>query len=87
MIAIREEIVRVEAGEWTLDESPLRHAPHAVTDVAVDAWDRPYSRDEAAFPVAGLRHDKYWPPVGRIDNAYGDRNVFCSCPPIEAYEE
>src|SRR5262249_26000598 len=65
MIAIRAEIGRVATGEWSVDGSPLRNAPHAVTDVAVDGWDRPYSRDEAAFPVAALRHDKYWPPVGR----------------------
>ncbi|HZP27921.1 MAG TPA: glycine dehydrogenase (aminomethyl-transferring), partial [Acidimicrobiia bacterium] len=87
MIAIRREIGRVEAGEWTVEESPLRRAPHAAPDVAVDAWDRPYSRDDAAFPVASLRHDKYWSPVGRIDNAYGDRNVVCSCPPLELYED
>src|SRR5581483_10555849 len=82
MIAIRGEIRRVEQGEWDVEDSPLRHAPHPAADVAVDAWDRPYSRDEAAFPVAALRDDKYWPPVSRIDNAYGDRNLFCACPPM-----
>ena len=87
MIAIRGEIARVEAGEWTVDDSPLRHAPHPAADVAVDEWARAYSREVAAFPVASLRADKYWPPVGRIDGVYGDRNVMCSCPPIEAYSD
>ena len=87
MIAIRGEIASVERGEWPLEDSPLRNAPHTATDVAVDAWSRPYPRDLAAFPVASLQGDKYWPPVGRIDNAYGDRNVMCSCPPMEAFAE
>jgi glycine dehydrogenase len=85
MIAIREEIARVERGEWTEGDSPLRHAPHPAADVATDDWARPYSRDEAAFPGTVEAADKYWPPVSRIDNAYGDRNLFCSCPPIESY--
>jgi glycine dehydrogenase len=84
MIAIREEIGRVEAGEWSHDDSPLAHAPHPAADVATDAWSRPYSRDLAAT-TAGP--SKYWPPVSRIDGAYGDRNVMCSCPPIEAYSD
>jgi glycine dehydrogenase len=87
MIAIREEIRGVERGEWTESESPLRAAPHPAADVAVDGWDRAYPRDQAAFPTASLRESKYWPPVSRIDNAFGDRNVMCSCPPIEAYED
>jgi glycine dehydrogenase len=87
MIAIREEIARVERGEWGVEASPLRYAPHTAEDVAVDGWDRAYSRDDAAFPVRSLRADKYWPPVGRIDNAYGDRNVVCSCPPVDAYAD
>ena len=87
MIAIRDEIRKVEAGEWGVDDSPLRHAPHPAADVATDAWDRPYSRDEAAFPAVALRDDKYWPPVSRIDDAYGDRNVMCACPPLSAYED
>jgi glycine dehydrogenase len=85
MLAIREEIRRVERGEWTAEDSPLRHAPHPAADVATDAWERPYSRDLAAYPVAALGDDKYWPPVSRIDNAYGDRNVVCSCPPLSDY--
>jgi glycine dehydrogenase len=85
MVAIREEIARVAAGEWPGDDNPLHNAPHTATEVATDDWTHPYSRDLAAFPVEALRHDKYWPPVGRIDGVYGDRNVMCSCPPIEAY--
>jgi glycine dehydrogenase len=85
MISIRAEIDRVASGEWTAEDNPLRHAPHTAEDVIADDWSRPYSRELAAFPVAGLRHTKYWAPVSRIDGVYGDRNVFCSCPPVEAY--
>ncbi len=82
MIAIRDEIRAVEQGEWALEDSPLRHAPHPAADVATDAWSRPYSRDQAAFPASDHvdAGDKYWPPVGRIDNAYGDRNVVLQLP-------
>ncbi|WP_232677115.1 aminomethyl-transferring glycine dehydrogenase [Nocardioides sp. R-C-SC26] len=83
MIAIRHEIDRVGAGDWTPEESPLRGAPHTTAALAGE-WDRPYSRDLAAFPT-GPDPDKYWPPVGRIDQAYGDRNLVCSCPPPEAF--
>jgi glycine dehydrogenase len=85
LAAIRAEIRRVEAGEWTRDESPLAHAPHPAADVATDAWNRAYSRDLGA--AVATSPAKYWPPVSRIDGAYGDRNVMCSCPPIEAYAE
>ena len=85
MIAIRAEIGRVEAGEWSAGESPLRGAPHTAASGVADDWDRPYSRELAAFPVAGLRGQKYWPPVRRIDQAAGDRQLVCSCPPIEEY--
>jgi glycine dehydrogenase len=86
MIAIRGEIDRVGAGDWTADDNPLVNAPHTAEDVTRDDWKHAYSREVAAFPVPTLRHAKYWPPVGRIDGAYGDRNVFCSCPPVEAYQ-
>jgi len=85
MLIIRDEIRAVEDGTWSLDDSPLRHAPHPAADVVTDDWRRGYSRELAAFPVATLATDKYWAPVSRIDNAYGDRNVVCSCPPVEAY--
>jgi glycine dehydrogenase len=87
MIAIRSEIRGIERGEWTEDSAPLRGAPHTAADVVADDWSRAYTREQAAFPVASLRADKYWPPVSRIDNVYGDRHVMCSCPPIEAYVE
>jgi glycine dehydrogenase len=87
MVAIRDEISRVERGEWRVDESPLRNAPHPAADVATDTWTRTYTRDEAAFPVTASRADKYWSPVSRIDNAYGDRNVMCECPPVSDYAE
>ena len=82
MIAIRGEIDQVADGTWSVEDSPLRHAPHTAEDVATDDWTRPYPRQLGAFPVPGQRADRYFPPVGRIDGAYGDRNVFCSCPPI-----
>ena len=86
MIAIRAEIDRVAAGEWPAGDNPLAHAPHTAEDVTADDWSRAYPRELAAFPVAGLRHTKYWPPVGRIDGVYGDRNVYCTCPPVESYQ-
>jgi glycine dehydrogenase len=92
MLAIREEIAAVERGEVTAEASVLRGAPHDAHVVTADEWDRAYPRSLAAWPGARphdkhLPHDKYWPPVGRIDNAYGDRNLVCTCPPVEAYED
>ncbi len=84
MIAIKGEIDRVAAGEWTAETAPLRGAPHTAAAL-VGEWDRAYTREEAVFP-AGVHADKYWPPVARIDQAYGDRNLVCACPPMEAYE-
>ena len=85
MTAIRAEIDAVAAGDWPADDNPLVHAPHTAVDVTTDDWKRAYSREVGAFPVPALRLRKYWPPVGRIDSVYGDRNVFCSCPPVEEY--
>ncbi len=85
MIAIRGEIDRVAAGDWPVADSPLRGAPHTAAMLAGD-WRRPYSRELAAYPTPATRSAKYWPPVRRIDGAYGDRNLVCSCPPIEAYD-
>ncbi len=87
MIAIRREIADVENGRFPAEKSPLRHAPHTTQDIASDTWDRPYSRSEGCFPGASAKADKYWPPVSRIDNVYGDRNLVCICPPIEEYAE
>ena len=82
MIAIRQEIAKVERGEWPQDNNPLKHAPHTAASLLGEAWDRPYSREAGAFPLASLKQVKYWPPIGRVDNVYGDRNLFCSCVPI-----
>jgi glycine dehydrogenase len=87
MVAIRHEIEQVAAGTWPLEDSPLRNAPHTAAAVTADEWHHPYSRQVAAFPVPGLRADKYWPPVRRIDGAFGDRHLVCSCPPVEAFAE
>jgi glycine dehydrogenase len=87
MIAIRREIAEIEQGRWKVEASPLRHAPHTVHDIADDAWARAYSRSEGCFPAGTSRTDKYWCPVGRVDNVYGDRNLVCSCPPIEDYAQ
>jgi glycine dehydrogenase len=85
MIAIREEIAAVERGDWPAEQSPLRHAPHTVHDLAADEWNRPYPRAQGCFPKGVARMDKYWSPVGRVDAVYGDRHFVCSCAPIEAY--
>jgi glycine dehydrogenase len=87
MIAIRDEIRAVEAGEWAVEDSPLRHAPHPAADVVTDAWTRSYPRELGAFPAGVDPTAKYWPPVSRVDAAYGDRNLVCSCPPLSAYED
>jgi glycine dehydrogenase len=85
MIAIRDEIRAIENGGLSVEDSPLRHAPHTAMDITGD-WNRAYTREQAVFPVRSLRGNKYWPPVGRVDNVYGDRNVVCSCPPMSDYE-
>lgn len=85
LVAIRGEIDAVASGRWSVEESPLRGAPHTAAALTADTWEKPYSRELAAYPVASLRAGKYWPPVRRIDGARGDRNLVCSCPPIESY--
>ncbi len=87
MIAIREEIRAIERGEVETEASVLRHAPHTSEDLLAEDWDRPYSRRAAAFPLPDMEGSKYWPPVSRIDNVYGDRNVVCTCPPLDAYRD
>ena len=87
MITIHAEIEQVAAGDFTLAGSPLRNAPHTAAAVVNTGWDRDYPREQAAFPLPTLRQDKYFPPVGRIDGAAGDRNLICSCPPLEAFED
>ena len=85
MLAIREEIARVESGEWPRGDNPLANAPHVAEDV-LGEWSRAYGREAAAYPLKWIRADKYWPPVGRIDAAWGDRNLACACPAVEDYE-
>jgi glycine dehydrogenase len=86
MLAIRAEIGEIEAGRMDRENNPLKHAPHTVEDLVSD-WDRPYSREQGCFPPGAFRVDKYWPPVNRVDNAFGDRNLVCTCPPMEEYAE
>jgi glycine dehydrogenase len=85
MIAIRGEIGEIEAGILDRQDNPLKHAPHTLETVVNDGWNRGYSREKAAFPAAWTRERKFWPAVSRVDNAYGDRNIVCACPPIEEY--
>jgi glycine dehydrogenase len=87
MIAIRGEADRVGSGEWPAEDNPLRNAPHTAAMIAAGEWEHPYSRETAVFPAGVNPGDKYWPPVRRIDGAYGDRNLVCACPPVEVYGE
>ncbi|MEJ6022645.1 aminomethyl-transferring glycine dehydrogenase [Ramlibacter sp. PS4R-6] len=87
MIAIREEIRRVERGEWPQGDNPLKHAPHTAAALLKGEWKHAYPRDAGAAVLDERRHAKYWPPIGRVDNVYGDRNLFCSCVPLAAYED
>jgi glycine cleavage system protein P-like pyridoxal-binding family len=85
MIAIRAEIDQVGSGQWPVDDNPLRNAPHTAECLLIDQWDHPYTRERAAYPLGTGFRPKVWPPVRRIDGAYGDRNLMCSCPPVEAF--
>jgi glycine dehydrogenase len=85
MILIREEIRAVETGQADKQDNPLKHAPHTAAAVTANDWPHKYGREQAAWPAKWLRDNKFWPAVGRIDNPYGDRNLVCACPPVEAY--
>jgi len=87
MIAIKGEIDQVASGEFSLDDNPLVGAPHTAAVVSIDDWSRAYTRSQAAYPLDSLRSDKYWPPVGRVDHVYGDRNLVCSCPSMSDYDD
>jgi glycine dehydrogenase len=89
LIGIREEIAEVESGKMPRADNVLKNAPHTIAAVASSAWSRPYDREQAAFPARApwLRDSKFWPPVGRVDNPYGDRNLVCTCPPMEQYTQ
>ena len=85
LIQIRKEIARIESGEWPQDDNPIVNAPHTAAEVTANEWNHPYTREEAAHPLSWVRNRKYWPPVGRIDSAAGDRNLVCTCPPMEEW--
>ncbi len=87
LIAIRGEIAAVQSGELEAGDNPLCNAPHTLADVAASEWSHPYSREQAAYPVESLRRYKYWAPVNRVDNVYGDRNLYCACPAIDSYRD
>jgi len=84
LISIRHEIQQIESGELDKDDNPLKHAPHTAAAVSDDHWPHTYPRSLGAYPTPHLREHKYWPPVGRVDNPYGDRNLMCTCPPVGA---
>ena len=86
MLSIRDEIRAIEQGQIAVEQSPLHRAPHTVEDLVGD-WDRPYSREQGCYPPGAFRVDKYWAPVNRVDNVYGDRNLVCTCPPLDSYLE
>jgi glycine dehydrogenase len=87
MISIRKEIAEIENGLYDATNNVLKNAPHTAIVAMADEWELPYSRKKAVYPINWLRTNKFWPSVGRVDNAYGDRNLVCSCLPIEAYAE
>ena len=87
LIAIRAEIAKVEAGTWPKEDNPLKNAPHTAHALVKPEWTHPYSRAEAVYPVPSLRRQKFWPTTSRLNDTYGDRNLVCSCPPIESLME
>jgi glycine dehydrogenase len=87
MVAIRGEIAAVEEGRADRADNPLKHAPHTAAEIAATHWPHGYSREQAAFPLPFVRATKYWPPVKRVDNVHGDRNLVCTCAPLEAYAQ
>jgi glycine dehydrogenase len=87
MISIREEIRQIELGHWPADDNPLKHAPHTQADIVGADWQRPYSRQEAVFPLPWVAENKFWPSVNRVDDVYGDRHLFCACVPTDELEE
>ena len=87
MIRIREEVQAIADGEADRDDNVLKNAPHSAQHVVSDDWSHPYTRQQAAFPLPWVQADKFWPPVRRVDNSYGDRNLVCTCPPVSAFSE
>ena len=87
LITIRKEIEAVEKGQLPKDDNPLKNAPHTIETVVSSTWKHSYSQEQAAYPVPWLAVNKFWPSVSRIDNTYGDRNLFCTCPSVESFQE
>ena len=87
MISIRNEILEIEESKADKNDNVLKNSPHIAAELISDGWSHPYSREKACFPVDWIRENKFWTSVGRVNNAYGDRNLVCSCPPMDAYEE
>ncbi len=87
MIAIKQEINKITDGSYEYEQSMLRNAPHTAEHAISSHWDLPYTREEAVYPLISAKDKKYWPPVGRIDGAYGDKNLVCSCPSIEEFQD
>ena len=87
MISIHGEILEIASGKVSREKNLLKGAPHTAFVIASDSWDRPYSRERAAFPMPRLRESKFWPAVSRINDPYGDKNLICSCPPMESYTD
>jgi glycine dehydrogenase len=87
MLSIREEIRAIEEGEVDREDNVVKMSPHTAEEATSTAWDHPYSREEACYPSSDMRSRKFWSPVARVDNAFGDRNLVCSCPPLSAFEE
>ena len=87
MLCIAGEISSIADGAWPREDNPLKNAPHTATEVMAEHWSHPYTREQAAYPLPYIAAQKYWPPVKRVDNVYGDRNLVCSCAPLEAYAE
>jgi glycine dehydrogenase len=87
MISIRNEVAEIEAGKADPENNVIVNAPHTAVSVISDSWNKPYSREKAAYPLSWVADNKFWPSVGKVDNAYGDRNLVCSCAPIESYAQ
>ena len=87
LISIKDEILKIADGKYHQNDNPIKNAPHTATHIASDNWPHRYSRNEAVYPANHLKSHKYWPPVGRIDNAFGDRNLICTCPPASEYSD
>mgnify|MGYP001494618293 CR=1 FL=1 len=87
LIKIKQEIEKIKSGEFDKIDNPIKNAPHTDTELSSDVWEHKYSRQEAAYPASFLKQNKFWPPVARVDNVYGDKNIFCTCPSMDEFKE